>query len=171
MITIDITKQIFIVSYLNKIIELPFNYLLKSQHSSDCFIFVSRNFNINLNNKVATIIDTPITNSSNKIDLRNKFLNEVYDQGKIGSCTANAVADAFEAQTAHRKNCNPSEVEDISRLFIYWNARNLNNPPTSSTDTGSRIRFDHIRNKLISLLIEKDENILCGTGNGEWTYQ
>lgn len=58
-----------------------------------------------------------------------------------GNCVANAVADSFEAQMAHRKGCDPSQIEDISRLFIYWNARNLSNPPTCNKDSGSKIRL------------------------------
>lgn len=70
-----------------------------------------------------------------------KYFKEVSDQYSLSSCVANATADAFEAQIAHRRNCDPSLVEDISRLFIYWNARNLENPPAYYSDSGTRIRL------------------------------
>ena len=43
----------------------------------------------------------------------------VYDQGQLGSCTANAIAGAyqFERQQAGLTPLTPS------RLFIYWNER------------------------------------------------
>ena len=69
--------------------------------------------------------------------------------GKIlisGNCVANGTADALEAQIAHRQGIDPAQVEDLSRLFIYWNARNLDTPPTNNEDTGSHIRlaFDSV---------------------------
>ena len=86
--------------------------------------------------------DSPMINTPL---IKNPSLKECFkpisNQYSISSCTANATADAFEAQVAQRKGVNPSEVEDFSRLFIYWNARNLNNPPTSYKDSGSKIRF------------------------------
>jgi C1A family cysteine protease len=80
---------------------------------------------------------TPISTSPSLKD----YFKPVSDQYSIGSCVANAVADSFEAQLAHRRQCSPSTVDDISRLFIYWNARNLENPPTYNVDKGSRIRL------------------------------
>lgn len=45
----------------------------------------------------------------------------VEDQGKIGSCTANAIAGALEYhQILHRQ-----PLKDLSRLFIYYNARKM----------------------------------------------
>ncbi|MEQ8557430.1 MAG: C1 family peptidase [Henriciella sp.] len=45
----------------------------------------------------------------------------VEDQGTVGSCTANAVAGALEYhQILHRQ-----PLTDLSRLFIYYNARKL----------------------------------------------
>jgi C1A family cysteine protease len=70
-----------------------------------------------------------------------RFFKPISNQLLLGSCTANAVADSFEAQIAQRNKCLPSQVDDISRLFIYWNARNLENPPTCTIDKGSRIRL------------------------------
>jgi C1A family cysteine protease len=70
-----------------------------------------------------------------------QYFRPISNQYTIGSCVANATADAFEAQMAHRLQVDPSQVQDLSRLFIYWNARNLDTPPCSDTDGGSKIRF------------------------------
>jgi C1A family cysteine protease len=83
------------------------------------------------------MITTPIDNEPSL----KRYFKPISNQYNIGSCVANAVADSFEAQMAHRKNCDPSQIDDISRLFIYWNARNLSNPPTCDSDSGSRIRL------------------------------
>jgi len=42
---------------------------------------------------------------------------------------------------AKRKDCDPALIDDLSRLFIYWNARNLTNPPICNVDDGSHIRL------------------------------
>lgn len=111
----DISKQIFIIQLLNNYYELPFLYLLKDNYSSNCFIFILRNF-INFtpisikNNEINETIEEP---NINYIDLRPKF-SEVYDQGKIGSCTANALCSIYEYDTNNFKG---------SRLFLYYNER------------------------------------------------
>jgi len=53
-----------------------------------------------------------------RVDLR-QYMTPVEDQSTVGSCTANAIAGAYEylAQRAH------GEAGDISRLFIYYNTR------------------------------------------------
>src|SRR6478736_6841901 len=53
-----------------------------------------------------------------KVDLR-KQMPTVYDQGQLGSCTANAIAAAFEYDQTQQK------LVDFmpSRLFIYYNER------------------------------------------------
>src|SRR6266571_2630350 len=55
-----------------------------------------------------------------KVDLR-KQCPKVYDQGQIGSCTANAIAGAIEFDLKKQK------LADFvpSRLFIYFNERNM----------------------------------------------
>jgi len=108
----DLTKQIFIIQLLNNYYELPFFYLLNENYSSDCYIFVLRNFiNFTPNSKINnSIIETP---KLNYIDLRPKF-NEIFDQGKIGSCTANALTSIFEYDKTNFKG---------SRLFLYYNER------------------------------------------------
>jgi len=58
----------------------------------------------------------------------------VYDQGQLGSCTANAVAASIQySQIKQRRSQFPP-----SRLFIYYNARLLMG--TAGYDSGSYIR-------------------------------
>jgi C1A family cysteine protease len=58
----------------------------------------------------------------------------VYDQGQLGSCTANAIAAALEFDRLRQK------VTDFtpSRLFIYYNERVMEG--TVSSDSGAQIR-------------------------------
>ena len=67
------------------------------------------------------------------VDLR-KHCPSVYDQGHLGSCTANALAAAFEFDL--KKEKKPDFMP--SRLFIYYNERVLNN--TVNSDSGAYIR-------------------------------
>jgi len=69
-----------------------------------------------------------------KIDLRKKCPS-VYDQGDLGSCTANAIGAAFEFEVLKQ-----SKSMDFmpSRLFIYYNERVIEN--TVNTDSGAQIR-------------------------------
>ena len=80
------------------------------------------------------------TSPLNDISLRG-FFKEISDQATLGSCVANAVADALEAQTAQRLNLPPTQISNLSRLFIYWNARNLETPPSTGVDHGTKIRL------------------------------
>jgi C1A family cysteine protease len=58
----------------------------------------------------------------------------VYDQGQLGSCTANAIAGAieFDRMKEHKPNFVPS------RLFIYYNERAIEG--TVNSDSGAMIR-------------------------------
>jgi C1A family cysteine protease len=58
----------------------------------------------------------------------------VYDQGDLGSCTANAIAGAFEFELKKQKA--PDFMP--SRLFIYYNERVIEH--TVNTDNGAQIR-------------------------------
>ena len=68
-----------------------------------------------------------------KIDFRNQCPH-VYDQGQLGSCTANAIAGAIEFDRLKQG------LDDFtpSRLFIYYNERALEH--TVSSDSGAAIR-------------------------------
>jgi C1A family cysteine protease len=58
----------------------------------------------------------------------------VYDQGKLGSCTANALGAAFDFD--RRKQGR--DFMTPSRLFIYWNERDMEG--TVESDSGAYIR-------------------------------
>jgi C1A family cysteine protease len=68
------------------------------------------------------------------IDLREQSPKEIYDQGQLGSCTANAIAAAFEFDLLkqHLTDFMPS------RLFIYYNERVKLG--TVDVDSGAMIR-------------------------------
>lgn len=67
------------------------------------------------------------------VDLRS-VMPPVYDQGQLGSCTANAIAGALEHQYMAQK------LPEItpSRLFIYYNERVVEH--TVRSDSGAQIR-------------------------------
>lgn len=67
------------------------------------------------------------------IDLRSQC-PPVYDQGHLGSCTANALSGAYEFDL--KKEQKPDFMP--SRLFIYYNERVLLN--TVNSDSGAYIR-------------------------------
>ena len=67
------------------------------------------------------------------VDLR-PGMPSVYDQGQLGSCTANAIGAACEFILIKNKQ-TPFMP---SRLFIYFNERNLEGTPTE--DSGAEIR-------------------------------
>jgi C1A family cysteine protease len=68
-----------------------------------------------------------------KTDLR-KQCPPVYDQGQLGSCTANAIGAAFEFELIRQK----ANGMMPSRLFIYFNERVIEG--TVSIDNGAMIR-------------------------------
>jgi len=67
-------------------------------------------------------------------DLRQILPNGIYDQGDLGSCTANAIGVAVEAAriTARAATTIPS------RLFIYYNERRIER--TINSDAGASLR-------------------------------
>lgn len=69
-----------------------------------------------------------------KIDLRSD-MPAVYDQQAIGSCTANAIAGAIQFDRSKL-----AETPDFvpSRLFIYWNERNMEH--SVPLDAGAELR-------------------------------
>ena len=74
-----------------------------------------------------------LTKMPTKVDLTAK-MPTVYDQGQLGSCTANAIGAAFEFDQVKEgyKDFMPS------RLFIYYNERAMEG--TIDTDSGAMIR-------------------------------
>ena len=75
-----------------------------------------------------------LTKLPTKVDLRGSKMPKVYDQGELGSCTANAIGAAFEFGQIKQgqKDFMPS------RLFIYYNERAMEG--TIDTDSGAMIR-------------------------------
>lgn len=67
------------------------------------------------------------------VDLRDHY-NHIYNQGSLGSCTANALAYAYDFDRVEQ-GLDPTLP---SRLFIYYNERVMIN--TVNTDSGARIR-------------------------------
>jgi len=68
-----------------------------------------------------------------KMDLR-PGCPPVYDQGQLGSCTANAIAAAIQFDQAKQA----IQVFMASRLFIYYNERDMEG--TVDSDSGGQIR-------------------------------
>jgi len=68
-----------------------------------------------------------------KIDLR-KTCPPIYDQGTLGSCTANAIGAAFDFDRKHQGK----RFMTPSRLFIYWNERDIEG--TTAEDAGANLR-------------------------------
>jgi C1A family cysteine protease len=69
------------------------------------------------------------------VDLRPQFLSAPYDQGAIGSCTANAIAGAVQFDRGKRHQ--PPDFTP-SRLFIYYNERAMEH--SIPLDAGAQIR-------------------------------
>ena len=68
------------------------------------------------------------------VDLRSQC-PAPYDQGQLGSCTANAIAGAVQFDEMKQKSQN---VFTPSRLFIYYNERVIEG--TVNTDSGAMLR-------------------------------
>lgn len=69
-----------------------------------------------------------------RVDLR-KQCPDVYDQGQLGSCTANAIGGALEFDQMKQRKRSPFTP---SRLFIYFNERTIEG--TVDSDSGAQIR-------------------------------
>lgn len=75
-----------------------------------------------------------IENGISEVDLRG-LCPKVYDQGHLGSCTANAIAAAYEFDMMKEKE---KDIFIPSRLFIYYNERKMEG--NISEDAGAEIR-------------------------------
>lgn len=76
----------------------------------------------------------PVPRLPRSVDLRRGF-PPPYDQGDLGSCTANAIAGAFQF-TRRKEKQGPDFVP--SRLFIYYNERVVEG--TVNEDSGAMLR-------------------------------
>lgn len=80
-----------------------------------------------------------------KIDLR-PFCSPVFDQGQYGSCTSQSLAGHLEflelkeirEKASAPEEFDPSTFVPFSRLFIYWNERDIEG--TTGSDSGAQIR-------------------------------
>lgn len=88
-----------------------------------------RDHHLSLTYEEATA-DLPASHS-----LRSK-MPAVYNQGELGSCTANAIGACVQYQQMKQKEAEGNHVP--SRLFIYWNERELEG--TTQSDSGAAIR-------------------------------
>src|ERR1700730_8544499 len=70
-----------------------------------------------------------------KVDLQPEF--PIYDQGRIGSCTANALAAAVQFDRLKNRQ-SPDFVP--SRLFIYYNERSIEGIGKVGADGGAQLR-------------------------------
>jgi len=77
---------------------------------------------------------SPLQSAPSKLNLVEKF-PLVYDQKQTNSCVAHAVSMAFMVQLLQQKE----KFFSPSRLFIYYNARHLDNP-NSIQDSGTYLR-------------------------------
>src|ERR1700691_6103327 len=68
------------------------------------------------------------------VDLRAQCPS-VYDQGQLGSCTANAIASALQFEQMKQKLV---QIFTPARLFIYYNERVIEH--TVDSDSGAQIR-------------------------------
>ncbi|KAI4164598.1 MAG: hypothetical protein LQ342_001911 [Letrouitia transgressa] len=69
---------------------------------------------------------TQLTSVPNSVNLRKDdaaYVSEIYDQGNMGSCTANATAAAFWYEEKFGARAAIWDPAGPSRLFIYWLAR------------------------------------------------
>ena len=89
---------------------------------------MQRKYNLIIERKIMPKLSLEhISVTTSKIDYRSKF-KTIYDQGSIGSCTANAFCYAYNFNDP---SFNPS------RLFLYYNERLLDNDNHISIDDGS----------------------------------
>lgn len=68
------------------------------------------------------------------VDLR-EWDSLVEDQGYLGSCTANSITNCYELLV---KKLYPEYFTELSRLFVYYNARTYDN--TTAQDSGVTIK-------------------------------
>lgn len=75
-----------------------------------------------------------------EIDLTPHF-KEISNQFDLPACVGNATADLWEAAQSIWKDIPPSQVPHLSRMFVWWGARNLMNPNRAGTVCGTHNRL------------------------------
>jgi C1A family cysteine protease len=71
------------------------------------------------------------------VDLR-PHMSPIVNQGSLGSCTANAIVSGLREFLALKDAPAGQTLTRLSRLFLYWHERDLEN--TVSTDSGATLR-------------------------------
>ena len=84
-----------------------------------------------------------VTQLPPKVDLR-PHLTKVEDQGELSSCVANAVAGAYEYLVKRHRG---DDAYDVSRLFIYYNARAKSDDDIEDQGTFAADAIDSLREK------------------------
>lgn len=84
--------------------------------------------------RMGASIRNPELESGGVLDLR-KWCSPIEDQGHVGSCVGNSVVGALEFLQIR----SGKPLVDLSRLFVYYNARLMNND--ADKDAGSFIRL------------------------------
>jgi C1A family cysteine protease len=77
---------------------------------------------------------TPKPELPESVDLRSKFPSEPFDQGQLGSCTANSLVGLREYLLAQAKQ----PYTHLSRLFVYYFERYMEE--TVNEDSGASLR-------------------------------
>lgn len=91
-----------------------------------------KNYSLIFSSIISSVIKAPV-----KMDLRAQC-SPIVDQGKLGSCTGNAIASGLrEFLLIKSTGVNPLNVDRLSRLFIYYEERKLEN--TIDQDAGAQI--------------------------------
>jgi C1A family cysteine protease len=104
-----------------------------------------------------------IINPAAYVDLRQTgFLGMPFDQGQLGSCTANAIAGAIQFE--RKRQALPDADRIPSRLFIYYNERDMEG--TVASDAGAQIR-DGIKSVAQQGICFEDAN---NPGSLSWPY-
>lgn len=78
----------------------------------------------------ARVMGAGTTTLPREVDLRGRFRTAIENQGSTNACVGHAVTSALEAGFR--------STTDLSRLFVYWNARSFEG--TTSSDPGCQIR-------------------------------
>jgi C1A family cysteine protease len=93
-----------------------------------------------LNDKYKKYTRNIISPNLKKVVDNEAHCGPVLNQGKLGSCTANAISGAYTYRYNLENDINSSSDDEFlpSRLFIYYNERSMEG--TTSTDAGAEIK-------------------------------
>ena len=82
-------------------------------------------------------LDFSLNRKNKKTEDLRQLCPSIYNQGKLGSCTANAIAFAYEFDQLKQKE-EKTKIFVPSRLFIYYNERSMEG--SINSDSGAAIR-------------------------------